>query len=195
MKEGWQSLFPYVVDESLTLTLLQLEDAEPIFALIDESREELREWLPWVDASREPTHTLAFLEIVQQQHAEGRGFQVALREHGQIVGIAGLHGVNTMHRSTSIGYWLASSAVGRGLMTRAVRGMLALLFDELGLHRVEIRAATGNARSRAIPERLGFTREGVARESEWVNDQYLDLVMYGILEHEWRQQHHDSAQT
>ena len=64
--------------------------------------------------------------------------------------------------------------------------MLDHIFDELGLHRVEIRCGTGNLRSCAIPERLGFTREGVVREAEWVNDRWVDLVVWGILEEDWR---------
>jgi ribosomal-protein-serine acetyltransferase len=64
--------------------------------------------------------------------------------------------------------------------------MLDYLFDELGLHRVEIRCGTGNTRSCAIPERLGFTREGVLRQGEWVNDRWVDLVVWGMLEVEWR---------
>ena len=54
-------------------------------------------------------------------------------------------------------------------------------FGELGLHRVEIKAAEGNRRSRAIPERLGFEQEGILREAECVDDRYMDLVVYGLL--------------
>jgi ribosomal-protein-serine acetyltransferase len=64
--------------------------------------------------------------------------------------------------------------------------MLDYLFDGLGLHRVAIRCGTGNMRSCAIPQRLGFTREGLLREGEWVNDRWVDLVAWGMLEHDWR---------
>jgi RimJ/RimL family protein N-acetyltransferase len=47
--------------------------------------------------------------------------------------------------------------------------------------RVEIRAAPENARSRAIPERLGFTQEGTLRQVERVGDRYLDNVVYAML--------------
>jgi ribosomal-protein-serine acetyltransferase len=64
--------------------------------------------------------------------------------------------------------------------------MLDYLFEELGLHRVEIRCGTGNTRSCAIPERLGFTREGLLREAEWVNDRWLDLAVWGMTAEQWR---------
>ena len=62
----------------------------------------------------------------------------------------------------------------------------AVIDEELGLHRVEIRCGTGNLRSCAIPRRLGFTSEGVAREAEWVNDSWVDLFVWWMLEADWR---------
>jgi ribosomal-protein-serine acetyltransferase len=57
---------------------------------------------------------------------------------------------------------------------------------DLGLNRVEIRAAEFNTRSRAIPERLGFTQEGIIRQAEWLYDYYVDHVVYGMLSEEWK---------
>jgi len=51
---------------------------------------------------------------------------------------------------------------------------------------VEIRCATGNTRSCAIPERLNFTREGLLRQSERVNDRWVDLVVWGMIEEQWQ---------
>ena len=51
---------------------------------------------------------------------------------------------------------------------------------------MEILCATGNTRSRAIPERLGFTQEGIIRQAERFNDHYNDLVVYGMLASEWK---------
>jgi ribosomal-protein-serine acetyltransferase len=77
---------------------------------------------------------------------------------------------------------------GRGIVTRCCHALLDHLFDERGLHRVEIRCATGNLRSCAVPQRLGFRREGVLRHGEFGATGWLDLVVWGILEHEWRKQ-------
>jgi ribosomal-protein-serine acetyltransferase len=64
--------------------------------------------------------------------------------------------------------------------------MLRHLFEERRLHRVEIRCATGNTRSCAIPARLGFTREGLMREAVWVNVRWVDLVVWGMLAPDWK---------
>ena len=54
------------------------------------------------------------------------------------------------------------------------------------MNRVEIRCATENVRSRAVPERLGFKLEGILRQSIWRHKRYYDLAMYGILAEEWK---------
>ena len=93
----------------------------------------------------------------------------------------GHHEVDRPNRSTSLGYWLDASHQGKGIMTASCRAMINHAFKELDLHRVVIRCATENHRSRAIPERLGFTLEGVARQSEWLYDHFVDLAVYGML--------------
>lgn len=103
-----------------------------------------------------------------------------------MIGAVGLHSVDWPNRATSIGYWLASQYTGKGIMTRAVDRVIGHCFDELGLHRIEIRCAVGNTRSRAIPVRLGFKEEGIAREGEWLNDHYVDHVIYSLLSPERR---------
>jgi ribosomal-protein-serine acetyltransferase len=70
-------------------------------------------------------------------------------------------------------------------MTEAVRALVDHAFGPWGLHRVEIGAAVENARSRAVPERLGFRAEGVRREAERHGERYLDVVVYAMLAGDW----------
>ena len=71
-------------------------------------------------------------------------------------------------------------------MTRACRALVDHGFHDMGLHRIEIRVAPGNTRSRAVAERLGFTQEGVLRDAAWLYDHYVDYVVYGMLSNEWQ---------
>ena len=84
-----------------------------------------------------------------------------------------------------IGYWLAETHQGRGLVTTACRALVDHAFSAWTLNRVEVRAAVDNLRSRAVPERLGFTLEGTIRQAEWVNDRYVDHAVYGMLAADW----------
>jgi ribosomal-protein-serine acetyltransferase len=58
-------------------------------------------------------------------------------------------------------------------------------FGELGLNRIEIKAAAGNLRSQAVAVRLGMVREGVERQSEWLYDRFVDHVVFSMLRDEW----------
>jgi ribosomal-protein-serine acetyltransferase len=173
------------VDEELTLRVLEPRDAPALFALTDASRASLREWLPWVDATTELADSQQFIEHGLRLFADRIGAHVAIWACGELAGVLGLDPVNWANRSASLGYWLGEPYRGRGIMTRSVSAVLDLAFGRYGLHRVEIRAAPGNVRSRAIPERLGFTEEGLCREVEWLYDHFVDHVVYGMLVREW----------
>jgi RimJ/RimL family protein N-acetyltransferase len=67
------------------------------------------------------------------------------------------------------------------IMTKACEAFIEYGFNGLNLNRIEIRVAEGNMKSRAIPERLGFTEEGKIRQAEWLYDHYVDHIIYGLL--------------
>jgi ribosomal-protein-serine acetyltransferase len=165
------------------LRLLEEADAEEVYGLVERNRAYLAEWMPWA-AGQTLEATMEFIRKTRRQVEQNDGFQTAMVLQGRIVGSLGLHGVNWESRSTGIGYWLDEAHQGRGLMTRAVGALTDHAFDEMGLNRVEIHAAAGNGRSRAIPERLGFQEEGLLREYERVGDRYLDIVVYALLARE-----------
>jgi ribosomal-protein-serine acetyltransferase len=174
------------VDEEIELRLLRERDASELFNLTDRNREYLRRWLPWVDATRSPKDTLTFIKTGLDQLTRNDGFQVGIWYRGQLAGALGYHYWNWPNRKTEIGYWLAASFQGKGVMTRACGALVDYAFGKLGLNRVEIRAAAGNTRSRAVPERLGFVLEGVLREAEWTVEGPDDQVVYGLLRKDWQ---------
>lgn len=162
---------------------LRAEDAPELFRLA-RANPDLEEWMPWA-AEQDLAATERFIAEGEEQLRDGKGFQAALEPEEKIVGVLGLHAIDWVNRKTSIGYWLAESARGRGVMTSAVDAVLYHAFGELELHRIEIRCAPENRPSRAIPERLGFREEARLRETELVGGRYLDSVVYGMLAEEW----------
>ena len=158
---------------------------QKIFALTDVSRSYLREWSPWVDATRTVEDSKAFIQSTLQQFTSNSGFQAGIFDKGKFAGVVGFHDINWANKSTSIGYWLREGFQGKGIMTSASRATVDIAFREYGLNRIEIRAALDNRKSRAIPERLGFTQEGTCRQAEWIYDHYVDHVVYGLLKEDW----------
>lgn len=188
------------------LRLLLPTDANELYALIDANRAYLAPWMPWAPGQT-LQHTLDFIHATRRQLTENNGFQVALteRDHSgegggrgegegwggcggrgkdgseRIVGVLGFHGVDWTNRATSLGYWLAEAAQGKGTMTRAVAALVDHALIGWQLNRVEIRADVANRRSRAIPERLGFQQEGTLRQAARIGDRYIDHAVYSML--------------
>jgi len=175
----------WVVDKELELHLLEPEDAETLFALTQENRAYLRQWLSWVDGVESIWDIRRYIHSANRQLEENRGFQTTLRYRGGMAGIVGYQSVDWINRSATLGYWVAARFQGKGLVTRSCETLIDWGFGHWGLNRVEIRCARDNHRSRAIPRRLGFVREGVAREAEWLHDHFSDLIVYGRLARDW----------
>ncbi len=146
---------------------LRESDARELYELVARNRPRLAQWMAWA-AEQTCEQTLRFIHSTQRQITEDDGF--------------------TTNRATSIGYWLSEDEEGRGTMTEAVFALVGHAFTQWKLNRVEIRADVENARSRAIPERLGFRQEGVLRQAYRVGgDRYSDDAVYSMLASEWRE--------
>jgi ribosomal-protein-serine acetyltransferase len=168
------------------LRLPEESDAQELYDLIDANREHLLAWMPWAPAHRGADDVLPFIRLTRKQIADNDGLQtVIVGPSGRIVGMVGTHGVDWRNGMTSIGYWMAHEEQGRGTMTAAVRAYVDHAFGTWKLNRVTIQAAVDNARSRAIPERLGFRQEGILREAERVGERRLDGVVYAMLASDW----------
>lgn len=169
--------------------LKQLEpaDAAEMYWLIDTNRTYLREWLPWLDYNQKVEDSASFIHSTIEQHNRNQGIHYGIWYHGRLAGTLGVHRIDWINKKTEIGYWLGAQFQGKGLMTEAVATYIdRLIFGSWDLEKVTIQAATGNFKSRAIPERLGFTLEGVLRRNEWLYDRFVDHAVYSLLSAEWR---------
>jgi ribosomal-protein-serine acetyltransferase len=178
--------FALRVDDELELALYERGDVEALHALVVAERAQLAAWMPWAQAPTVDT-TRGFVEgRALAAIAAADGFEAGIWWRGRLVGSVGLHGVQQQPRRGSIGYWLAADAQGRGLVARSVRALIDKAFADLGFERLDIRADVDNVRSRAVPERLGFTFEGVLRREAFDGRRYADHAVYGLLPDEWR---------
>jgi ribosomal-protein-serine acetyltransferase len=94
--------------------------------------------------------------------------------------------VERLNRCATMGYWLAKSQTGRGLMTAAVRALINAGFQQLELNRIQARIATDNRPSQAVCDRAGLKKEGVSRQAEWLYDHFLDITINSVLRSEWK---------
>jgi len=180
-------MFTHRLDDDTLIRSYNIDDAPALHEVLKREHEHLLVWLPWPDADQSLGARREFIRGSIQQEKDGDGFQTGIFHRGELAGSVGFHGTDHANRSTSIGYWLAAGHQGKGIMTRACEALVNHSLLEMKLNRVEIRCATDNARSRAIPERLGFTQEGVLRQVQLLHDRYLDQLVYSMLAEQWRE--------
>ena len=110
------------IDDDSRLELINQSYAEELFDLIEENREFLKQWLPWLDNNRYLQNTIDFISISQLQYERSETIQFVLFYKGKIAGIVGFHKIDWINRLTSIGYWIGEGFQGHGLVTaRPVR--------------------------------------------------------------------------
>lgn len=179
-------MFRYAIGQDTELRLLEERYAGELFELTDKSREHLRPWTPWLDSVVTATDSKEFIKHSLEQFSRGEGLTTGIWHGGSLAGVISFDRISRANRSAMIGYWIGSEYQRKGLMIRSCEALIDYGFRELGLNRIEIWAATDNVRSLAIPIRLGFTREGVERQAQWLNDHFVDIEMYSMLRSEWR---------
>ena len=169
------------LDEDTQLRLLMPHHAGVLLTAMNANRERLY----WMDSEYTLERASEFVRKGLQMLMDGVGFSMGIWYRNDFVGLVGLSHVSRRTRSGELGYWLISEAEGKGLATRSCAAMIDYAFTEYGLRRIAVRIARSNAKSCAIPERLGFTMEGTARAAEPVGDRWEDLLVYGLLAEEW----------
>lgn len=167
------------------LRLVSVSDAPAIYACARRNLERLRPWFFWANPELDLAEIERRLQELAKQPDPRRDYEYGLWSGGEYAGSAGLYKIDFENRIARIGYWLDGAFEGHGLMTQSVRALVDTAFSRLKLNRIEIRCAPENLASRAVPGRLGFTREGVHREALALHGGFQDLVMYSMLARDW----------
>jgi ribosomal-protein-serine acetyltransferase len=173
------------VDDSISLELLDDIHAVPILNIIEANRDYLKEWLPWVDNMQIIDDFKNYIAKCKKQHVEGSdlGYVIILKK--TVVGRIGLHNIDQQNKIASIGYWLDENYTGKGIISKSCKAIINYAYNTLNLNRIEIKCDTGNNKSRSIPEKLGFKKEGILRQAEMVNNTFIDLYVFSMLKNEW----------
>jgi RimJ/RimL family protein N-acetyltransferase len=157
-------------------------DAGGLFEAACESTADVYPWLDWCH----PDYSLAEAEQWASSRAElasrGEEYHFAiLGPDDRFLGGCGLNQINRIHRFANLGYWVRSSATGRGVATEVVRQLEQFAFQHTDLERLEIICAVGNERSQRVAERAGARREGVLRNRLLIHGRPVDAVMYSLV--------------
>jgi ribosomal-protein-serine acetyltransferase len=158
------------------------DDAPRLYEAARESVGDVFPWLAWCH----PEYTLeeaaawaASREGLARQALEYH-FVIA-GDEDRLLGGCGINQINRVHRFGNLGYWVRTSAAGRGVAGSAVALCADFVFQNTDLLRLEIVCAAGNRRSQRVAEKAGATREGVLRDRLLVHGAPHDAVMYSIV--------------
>ncbi len=173
-----------IVSSHIKLERLNITHAFLIFQAIDQNREFLSPWLPFVQDTHSQADTEAFIQSVTGSSSNNRDdvFLIWYKEH--FAGLIGYKDTDRVNLKTEIGYWLVENMSGKGIITRSVKELVDYAFSQMNMNRIQIKCAVGNTKSSAIPKRLGFAFEGVERAGEKHHSGYLDLEIYSILKND-----------
>ena len=158
----------------------RVDDAEPLFAVIDESRDHLRSWMNWVDNRRTIDDVRDYCIRCQASWLLRTElvFGIFDAAGGRYLGGTWLHDPDWQLRAFEIGYWLRVTAVGHGYATESTRLLADFALSHLQARRIGLRCDARNDASRRVAERTGFTLEGRLRNVSIAPDESIsdDLV-------------------
>jgi len=174
-----------IVNRNIYLRPVTLEDAEEVFLLSNANRKHIGTFLPWVDDTKTVGDTRAFIASTSCDSVYNGVFALVICFQEKIVGMVDFHGGSIKNKTLEIGYWLSKEFKGQGIMTKACAGLIEYAFKNTDANRIVICCDTSNFKSQAIPQRLGFVKEGIEREANMVRDRFVDINRNSMLRQEW----------
>jgi RimJ/RimL family protein N-acetyltransferase len=158
------------------------DDAAALWEAAHESVAEVFPWLAWCHTQYSVAEAADWIRSRSQLAAEGYEYTFAIvSDAGKFLGGCGINQINRIHKFGNLGYWVRTSATGRGVATEAVRQAAAFAFQKTDLVRLEIVCAVGNERSQRVALRVGAVCEGVLRRRLILHGEPVDAVMYSLV--------------
>jgi [ribosomal protein S5]-alanine N-acetyltransferase len=176
---------PIVRGDGVYMIEPRLDDFEEWSSLRAASRDFLAPWEPvWHAEDLTRRAFKARIKRVETESAadESYAFYIRRMQDKALIGGVTLGLVRRgVAQACTMGYWIGEPFAGQGYMTRAVKAVARHAFDELHLRRIEAACLPANQRSRRLLERVGFAREGYARQYLCINGAWEDHLLYALL--------------
>jgi len=179
------SLFEELRGPRVIVRPYRLEDAAELFAAVEESRQHLWPWLPWVTQHQTVEDTRDFILRTQAKwllREDDLTVGIFEADGGWYLGGSGLHVRGWDVPAFEIGYWIRASAEGHGYVAETVKLLTDFAFTSLDAQRVMIRCDARNTRSAAVAERLGFVREALLRnDARDANGELRSTLVFSLI--------------
>ena len=176
---------PLLETQRLRLRKLTMRDAEDIYRYSRDA--EVARHVLW-DAHRSIGDSRSYLRYMLRRYRnhEPASWGIEWKETGQIIGTIGFMWVQTDNSAAEVGYSLARDFWNKGIMTEALKAVIAHGFGSLNLNRIEAQHETTNPASGAVMRKCGMVREGLLRQRLYNKGRYVDVELYAILRKDYK---------
>ena len=169
--------------DRLRLRLLEMGDAERLFEILNGNPEIMK--LLTFTPPKDVKETESFRAFSEQEYVNKTALRWGIEYEGVLMGVIGLENLKEMQGpwlldSGMIGYWLSPEVHGKGLMTEAVKAVIAFGFDTVQLHKIWIRHFVGNVASQRVIEKCGFVHWGTEKDSGFRYGKWWDAAYYQL---------------
>jgi len=189
----WQRGLPVLTGEQVTLRELRASDAPSLFSLL--TTQEVARFISPPPSTVEGFERFIAWTLRQRTAGTYACFAVTLKGFDTAIGIFQVRETEPGFATAEWGFAIGSPFWGTGVFEEGAQLVLEFAFDTLDVHRLEARAAVRNGRGTGALLKLGAVPEGVLRKSFLRNGEYLDQVLYAIVEDDWRASRGTPAQT
>jgi [ribosomal protein S5]-alanine N-acetyltransferase len=180
----WRQKLPVLASGQVVLRELRASDAQSLFALL--TTEEVARFISPPPSTVEGFERFIAWTLRQRAAGSYACFAVTLKGFDTAIGIFQVRETEPGFATAEWGFAIGSPFWGTGVFEEGAHLVLGFAFDTLGVHRMEARAATRNGRGNGALLKVGAVQEGVLRKSFLRNGEYLDQVLYAIVEDDWR---------
>ncbi len=184
VSSDWRRALPVLGGQQVVLRELRASDAQSLFALL--TTQEVARFISPPPSTVEGFERFIAWTIRQRSAGTYACYAVTLKGFDTAIGIFQVRETEPGFGTAEWGFALGSPFWGMGLFEDGAELVLAFAFDTLGVHRLEARAAVKNGRGNGALQKIGAVQEGILRKSLLRNGEYLDQVLYAIVEDDWR---------
>jgi RimJ/RimL family protein N-acetyltransferase len=185
VSSDWRERLPTLRGEQVVLRELRASDAVSLFALL--TSEEVARFISPPPSTVEGFERFIAWTLRQRAAGTYACFAVTLRGFDTAVGIFQIRETEPGFGTAEWGFAVGSAFWGTGVFQDGAELVLDFAFETLGAHRLEARAAVLNGRGNGALQKIGAVQECLLRKSFLRNGQYLDQVLYAILDSDWRE--------
>jgi len=180
----WRNGLPVLTSNHVTLRELRASDAPSLFALL--TTEEVSRFISPPPTSVDGFERFIAWTLRQRQAGSYVCFAVTLDSTDTAIGIFQLREVEPGFGTGEWGFAIGSAYWGTGVFCEGAQLMVKFAFEEVGVHRLEARAAVKNGRGNGALRKIGAVQEGLLRKSFQKDGAYLDQALWTILDEDWK---------